>query len=163
MTTIGRQLFIKIVLKANGATDAELANGWKKISRQSERQLGAFIVLFVLEFGIQPPLLANSNTELRNKVIHQGYFPTEEECLKYGRAVLNSILKTIRVLQDSTKHQVELIRSINDQGDFSSNGPTYHYFAYPLIGTRCPVNTREEKHGPRLIAPSRSSMSSANT
>jgi hypothetical protein len=142
------ELFIRIVMKANGTPDDELANAWKKISRQSERQLGAFVILFALEFGTQPPLLANAEIELRNKVIHQGYFPTKEECLKYGRAVLDAIRQTIRVLSDSKEHQVELIRSINDQGDFSSSGPNYHYFAWPLIGTNRPpsddTNTLDE-------------------
>lgn len=132
------ELFIRIVLKANGTPDDELANGWKKISRQSERQLGAFITLFVLEFGTQPPLLANAHIELRNNVIHQGYCPTKEECLKYGRAVLDSIRQTIKVLYDSKKHQTYLVGSINDQGDFSTGGPNYHYLAYPLIGTNRP-------------------------
>jgi hypothetical protein len=132
------ELFIRIVLKANGTPNDQLANGWKKISRQSERQLGAFIMLFVLEFGRQPPLLANAHIELRNNVIHQGYFPTKEECLKYGRAVRDSIRQTIKVLYDSKKHQTYLVGSINDQGDFSTSGPNYHYFAYPLIGTNRP-------------------------
>lgn len=134
------ELFIRIVMKANGTADDELANGWKKIARQSERQLGAFIMLFVLEFDTQPSLLTNTQIELRNKVIHQGYFPTKEECLNYGRAVLDSIRHTIKVLYDSKKHQAELLRSINDQGDFSVTGPNYHYFAYPLIGTNRPPN-----------------------
>ena len=132
------ELFIRIVMKANATPDDELAKGWNKISRQSERQLGAFIILFILEFGTQPPLLANADIELRNKVIHQGYFPTKDECVKYGRAVLEAIRKTIRALYDSEKHQADLIRSINEQGDFSSGGPNYHYYAYPLIGTNRP-------------------------
>lgn len=132
------ELFIRVAMKANGTHDDELAKGWTKLSRQSERQLGAFIVLFVLEFGTQPPLLANAQIELRNNVVHQGYFPTKEECLKYGGAVLDSIRQTVRVLYASEKHQPELIRSINDQGDFSSNGPNFHYYAYPLIGTNRP-------------------------
>ena len=132
------ELFIRIVMKSNDTPDDELAKGWNRISRQSERQLGAFIILFVLEFGTQPPLLANADIELRNKVIHQGYFPTKDECLKYGRAVLYAIRQTMKVLYDSKKHQAHLIRSINDQGDFSSSGPSFHYYAYPLIGTNRP-------------------------
>lgn len=132
------ELFIRIALKANGTSDDELSKGWKKISRQSERQLGAFVALFILEFGIQPPVLANAQIELRNKVIHQGYFPTKEECLLYGRSVLDSIRQTIRILHESEPHRSELIRSINDQGDFSPDGPRYHYYAYPLIGTNRP-------------------------
>lgn len=142
------ELFIRIVMKANGTTDDEHAKGWKKISRQSERQLGAFIILFILEFGTQPPLLANTDIEFRNRVIHQGYFPTKEESLKYGRAVLNSIRQTIRVLYDSKKHQMDLIGSINTQGDFSTSGPNYNYYAWPLIGTNRPpyadTNTLDE-------------------
>jgi hypothetical protein len=132
------KLFVRIVLKANGTSDAELSKGWKKLSRQSERQLGAFIALFLLEFGNQPPVLANAQVELRNKVVHQGYFPTKEECLSYGNAVLGSIRQTIRTLYDSGTHQPELIRSINDQGDFSPNGPRCHFYAHPLIGTNRP-------------------------
>jgi hypothetical protein len=132
------ELFIRIVMKANDTTDDQLVNGWKKISRQSERQLGAFIILFILEFDTQPPVLANADIELRNRVIHQGYFPTKVESLKYGRAVLDSIRQAIRVLYDSKKHQVGLIGSINDQGDFSTSGPSYHYYAWPLIGTNRP-------------------------
>src|SRR5262249_24955256 len=81
---------------------------------------------------------ANADIELRNRVIHQGYFPTKDECLKYGSAVLDSIRQTIQVLYDSKKHKGHLIRSINEQGDFSSSGPNYHYYAYPLIGTNRP-------------------------
>jgi hypothetical protein len=132
------ELFIRIVMKANGTSDTELADGWKKISRQSERQLGAFILLYIIEFGGQAPVLANVYIELRNKVIHQGYFPTREECLKYGRAVLDSTRQTIQILYDSSKHQEHLIRSINNQGTFSPSGPNYHYHPYPLIGTNRP-------------------------
>lgn len=132
------ELFVRIAMKANKTDSDELKKGWKKISRQSERQLGAFIILFVLEFGTQPPLLASAQIELRNNVVHQGYFPTKEESLKYGGAVLDSIRQTIRVLYASEKHNPELIGSINDQGDFSSTGPKLHYYAYPLIGTNRP-------------------------
>lgn len=106
------KLFIHIVMKANGTDDAGLAEGWNKISRQSERQLGAFVVLFVLEFSTQPLLLPNLQVELRNRVVHQGYFPTKEECQKYGSVVLDSIRKTIRAFYESEKHKSELIRSI---------------------------------------------------
>lgn len=132
------ELFIRVILKANGTKVDELSRCWQMVSRQSERQLGAFIALFLLEFGNQPPVLANGYIELRNKVIHRGYFPTKEECLSYGRAVLDSIRKTIRTIYTSEPLRSELIRSINDQGDFSPNGPRYHYFAFPLIGTNRP-------------------------
>ena len=33
---------------------------------------------------------------------------------------------------------MHLIGSINEQGDISSSGPNYHYYAYPLFGTNRP-------------------------
>jgi hypothetical protein len=132
------ELFIRIVMKTKGTDDDKLAKGWKKVSRQSERQLGAFIFLYLMEFGDLPPLLGQAQIELRNKVIHQGYFPTKDECVNYGGAVLDSIRQAIRVLDSSKQHQPELHRSINDQGNFSSDSPRVHCFAYPLIPTNCP-------------------------
>lgn len=132
------ELFIRIVMKTKGTDDDKLAKGWKKVSRQSERQLGAFIFLYLMEFGDLPPLLGQAQIELRNKVIHQGYFPAKDECVNYSGAVLDSIRQAIRVLDSSKQHQPELHRSINDQGNFSSDGPRVHCFAYPLIPTNCP-------------------------
>ena len=142
------ELFIRITIKISAADDDKFPKMWKQMSRQSERQLGAFIALFVREFGTQPPLLADTQIELRNKVVHQGYFPSKEQCLKYGSAVLSSIRQTIRVLCTSEAHHSELSRSINDQGDVSKDGPNFHYYAHPLIGTNRPpgldVKTLEE-------------------
>jgi hypothetical protein len=72
---------------------------------------------------------------LRNKVVHQGYFPTEEESRKYGSSVLEFISTTIALLAESPKHAVALISAINDQGDFSLDGPRVHHYADPYIGT----------------------------
>jgi hypothetical protein len=132
------ELFIRIVMKANGIPDEAVVQGWKKVSRQSERQLGAFIILFIAEFKENPRLISETHVNLRNKVVHQGYFPTREECITYGTSVLSFIQETITLLHDSEKHQSELIGSINDQGDFSPSGPKYHYYAYHLIGTNRP-------------------------
>lgn len=129
------ELFTRIVMKANGVAGDELDNGWKIMSRQSERQLGAFIILFVLEFGSKPPLLANAQVELRNNVVHKGYFPTKAECMRYGTAVMNSIRKTIGILDSSKKHRSELSRSIEDQGDLCSKDVKVHVFPSHFIWT----------------------------
>jgi hypothetical protein len=132
------ELSIRIIMKANGVNAEILESGWKAISRQSERQLGAFVFLFLREFSHKPQLLADKQVHLRNRVIHQGYFPDREECLKYGAEVLASIRSSIQTLYSSERHNSELIRSINDKGDFSPGGPRYHYLARPFILTNSP-------------------------
>jgi hypothetical protein len=132
------ELFIRITMKANmkanGISIDAYSKAWKQISNQSERQIGAFVVLFVLEFGIDPPLLARKCTELRNKVIHKGYFPTEQECFEYGNSVLELIRKMIHLLYNSQKHNYELIASLNDQMDFdSSTRPNFTYYGRGTI------------------------------
>jgi hypothetical protein len=75
---------------------------WATMSKQSERQLGAFYILYLNEFEEAPPVFNKSwltkntglqlklngkaveTTEFRNKVVHQGYIPTKEEAVLYG-------------------------------------------------------------------------------
>jgi hypothetical protein len=75
---------------------------WKKVSSQSERQLGAYIMLYFKTFG-KEPLLLNQNKEVpfRNSVIHKGYIPTKQEAINYG----NSVMKIIEQSLIDLKHK----------------------------------------------------------
>lgn len=48
---------------------------WAKVSNQSERQLGAFILLWASHFGELPELLSDDWVSVRNQVIHKGKIP----------------------------------------------------------------------------------------
>lgn len=132
------ELFIRVMMNAHNIDREVIKKSWKLISRQSERQLGAFIVLYGLQFQEQPKLLSNRQVELRNKVIHQGYFPDRAECISYGIAVLEFMRSSLEAIFRVQSLWDELVRSINDQGDFSEGGPNVHYYAYPLVGTNRP-------------------------
>lgn len=158
------ELFIRIVAKANGVGEEELASTWKQIAKQSERQIGAFTLSFLLEFKSPPPLLAeNPHINLRNKVVHQGYFPTREECIAYGDAVLAFIRNVIRRMHESEKFFDEMIRSINDriENDDEANGVIC--YPYPLIGTNRPpeVDVKSLEEMVAYCAKLRSTKSSA--
>src|SRR5579859_5545465 len=62
---------------------------WKVLSRQSERQLGAYVSA-ALALTKEPPCLLNPNKEIefRNRVIHKGYVPSDEEATSFGDAVM---------------------------------------------------------------------------
>lgn len=85
---------------------------WKVLSTQSERQLGAFYMLYMHEFGQAAPVVdnkfvqslkldlgikGNEPTTFRNKVIHQGYIPRREQVIAYGEVIsyyIHNILVT---------------------------------------------------------------------
>lgn len=71
--------------------DKEEMQCWKKIATQSERQLGAYIYLYVIHFKEQPKLLSDSNIKLRNSSVHKGKIPTHDEAVAFGEEVLSII------------------------------------------------------------------------
>ena len=72
--------------------ELEKTNAWKAISKQSERQLGAFIAAHLLLTKRSPALLnPNNEVRLRNDVIHGGYVPTFEEAAAFGNSVMTLI------------------------------------------------------------------------
>lgn len=63
---------------------------FSEMARQSERQLGAFLLLHALEFGTayKPK---SSIASFRNSVIHKGVIPTLEEARQFGSEVYGEI------------------------------------------------------------------------
>ena len=90
------EFFIKAVLFEKATDEAAVVNSWKAIARQSERQLGAFIILYTSEFGRSPTLLGERQVQFRNEVIHRGKIPSAQEALAYGQVVLDLIRPLLR-------------------------------------------------------------------
>lgn len=73
---------------------------WKLVSNMSERQLGAFVMMFTIENGAPPSLLPGKDVQFRNEVIHKGKIPTHEEAVIYGQSVLDVVRPIIRAAQE---------------------------------------------------------------
>lgn len=69
----------------------EIEAAWKHVSRQSERQLGAFIFLHLREFGVSPTLMSNADVQFRNDVVHRGRIPTRAEAIEYGEHIVTLV------------------------------------------------------------------------
>lgn len=82
------EFFILAVLLDNEISSDAIAEAWKYVAPQSERQLGAFIFLYTRQFHRPPALLDSKRTKFRNEVIHKGRIPNRSEALDYGEAVL---------------------------------------------------------------------------
>jgi hypothetical protein len=72
---------------------------WRGVSKQSERQLGAFVFLYAVSFGEEPRILSNRMTELRNDVIHRGKLPDQKQVLEFGDAAHKVIQTGIQKLR----------------------------------------------------------------
>src|SRR6266508_600785 len=82
------EFFIKAVLLDKGIDDNRILQTWKMTASQSERQLGAFVFVYLTEFKSPPTLLNSTNVQFRNEVIHKGKIPTRQQALEYGQSVL---------------------------------------------------------------------------
>lgn len=89
--TKSRETFIKYIIELllyekNSGIDIE--DIWSKGVALSERRLGAFFSLFFYRFG-EFLDLNKIETNLRNKVMHDSVYPTEEDTIKYADNILN--------------------------------------------------------------------------
>ena len=106
------EYYIQVICLQHGIAHESFLEAWKSLSRQSERQLGAFLFLYLLE-NKKPlnPLILDAKpksesgppgitwTEFRNNVIHKGYLPSSEEVIVYGNLVYQFIYRLISELR----------------------------------------------------------------
>lgn len=110
------EFYIRTVCRKRSLSMDVFDSTWKTIARQSERQLGAFCFLFALETGTS---FAPSNKiiEFRNKVIHQGYIPSNKEVYDFAEDIFSMIRAIIKKLIETASDSVkeENIANINQQ------------------------------------------------
>jgi hypothetical protein len=92
---------VRVIGHSRGVTQDQLDEAWRKVANHSERQLGAYIFLYFLEFGALPEMLSNKMTELRNEVVHKGLLPDKEQSLAFGSAAYEVIQRGVRKLRDT--------------------------------------------------------------
>ena len=93
------EFFIFVASRHCKISPGVVENTWKLMAKQSERQLGSFLAFYELLTNAVYPL-DNKMVEFRNKVIHQGYIPDENEAEIFGEYVFNQKLTLIKILQD---------------------------------------------------------------
>ncbi|MBK6834845.1 MAG: hypothetical protein IPG89_11455 [Bacteroidetes bacterium] len=82
---------IKVICINRSTSNDSFLKTWKAMIRQSERQIGAFYILQLLEFGETKYMMDENRIAFRNKVIHQGYIPKSSEAIEYGEYILSLI------------------------------------------------------------------------
>lgn len=103
---------IQTLLLARGINKDTIAAMWKKVSSQSERQLGMYIGLYTSTFGKPPRILTTEESSFRNNVIHKGYFPTPQETFEFANSVYEILNSSIRELRGNFQEAIGLLRVI---------------------------------------------------
>ena len=103
------EFYIRVVASKNGIVDAQFAEAWKRVSSQSERQLGAYVMVYTMETGQPPPRLTQSKVEFRNDVIHKGVIPSNEKAVEFGDAAIAVIYPVLHQLKTSYSEHVRRV------------------------------------------------------
>lgn len=99
---------IKVFCKTSKIPKESIEETFKQVSKQSERQIGAFLYLHLLIFG-KHYTLNKKIPELRNKVIHQGYIPTPDEVIRLGELIYQEISEITNLLNSKLSSEIQQV------------------------------------------------------
>ncbi|HQV26101.1 MAG TPA: hypothetical protein PLS76_10210 [Acinetobacter sp.] len=99
---------INVFCKKSNISKEALAETYRQVSKQSERQIGGFLFLYLIVFG-KSYSLNKKIPELRNRVIHQGYIPTPQEVLELGELVYQEILNITKLMSSDLEDEMQKI------------------------------------------------------
>ena len=85
------EFYVKVVSTKYNIPPQEFDRCWKLVAKQSERQLGAFLYLYLFETKRAAQFINTKFTEFRNEVIHKGKICSYDEAVDYGGYVMNII------------------------------------------------------------------------
>ncbi len=101
------QFSIFVLLEEQKVERDQALLSWKLVASQSERQLGAFIFLWLSRFQKAPSVLNGKAVEFRNEVVHKGKIPSKEEALHFGDNVLAIIQPKLLRLRAALKESMQ--------------------------------------------------------
>jgi hypothetical protein len=101
------EFFVTVIAQKHGVEESTILNAWKPVSDRSERQLGAFVVAYLIGRKTVPKLLHDKSVALRNSVIHKGRFASEAEAIAFGTEVLSLIDGDLHYLQTQERVHVD--------------------------------------------------------
>ncbi|ELP6741479.1 hypothetical protein WD376_004318 [Vibrio vulnificus] len=99
---------IKVLCKKLKVDNKEVSATFKNVSRQSERQFGAFLFLHLVVFGYSYKVNEKIAT-FRNKVVHKGYIPNLEEIRDFGGQIYNEIFNLTQKLKSECSEEIQLV------------------------------------------------------
>jgi hypothetical protein len=97
---------IRVIAKHKRLSQDVLEQSWRLIAAMSERQTGAYMLLYAAAFDKVAPSLNQEMTKLRNNVIHKGVLPELGDVISFGEASYNVIQTGIQNLRATCLEEV---------------------------------------------------------
>jgi hypothetical protein len=105
------EFYIQVICEKSIISEDAFAATWKRVAAQSERQLGAFAFLYLIENGTPPRVLPDTMIGFRNDVTHKGKLPKKQEAVEYGQEILDLIAPVLNELK--ARHPDEISKVIH--------------------------------------------------
>jgi len=104
------EFYWRVAMHHFNISKEQIEKAWKPLSKLSERQIGAYSTAVTLLTKEAPSLLnPNKHVPFRNKVIHSGYVPTEEEAISFGDTVKQLIEDDLDKLRQLASDSLESV------------------------------------------------------
>lgn len=98
------EFYIRVLLRSRSIGPGVSEQAWKLVSAQSERQLGAFHFLYLIDEG-HILELAPEISEIRNRIVHRGKIAKSDEALRFAKLIYERI-RSIEV--SLSKHTISM-------------------------------------------------------
>ncbi len=143
------KFYINIICIKHNINKNKFQDAWSTIAAQSERQLGAYIFVYLLENNEPPKLLHGNKVSFRNEVIHKGKIPSKQEAIEYGQEIFDIIVPVLSKLKENEiKHLNEAVsRHAKDTQKKIKGKPHISYMSHP---TAISIDRRETEPQPNL-------------
>jgi hypothetical protein len=99
---------INVFCKKSAISKGALEETLKQVAKQSERQIGGFLFLYLVVFGTHYTL-NKKIPELRNRVIHQGYIPRPDEVIMLGELIYQEIFSITKLIKANLSSEMQQV------------------------------------------------------
>lgn len=147
------EFVIELLFKEKGVEGKEFEYLWNFMEKQSERQLGAFCSMFLNRFGRSPFNYSEfvKMANIRNRVVHKGDIPLEDDSREYGEFVIKTVYHIIKCVTENVEHKLlheiemnKIQECIDIRGDFPQ-GANIVTVSDRLLSWRCATEAELEK------------------
>lgn len=105
---------IKFICLTQKLEISDIESVFNFVSKQSERQLGAYTFLYFTHTGNKQDKFSEKMVQFRNNVIHKGYIPSYEETLKYIKYSYKYIFDNFMVLTSNNSSKITFEMGITE-------------------------------------------------
>lgn len=113
------EFYINVIVRKHGLSLGDLEKTWKLVGTKSERQIGSFLFVYLLENKRSGDFIEEKWFAFRNKVIHKGYIPSTQEVMDYAERIFRFIRGLLNDLKATSQDAIEQMAMELNRGALS--------------------------------------------